>query len=97
MLGQHVYIEKDNGQEDKKNGLWLSDFFIVDADSEEPYVWAADEKNRLEKRSVVLGQYDENLGEYEIADGLTLKDCIAYPAENLEEGMATSTNSAASR
>ncbi len=96
MLGQHVYIEKDNGQEDKKNGLWLSDFFIVDADSEEPYVWAADEKNRLEKRSVVLGQYDENLGEYEIADGLTLKDCIAYPAENLEEGMATSTNSAAS-
>lgn len=92
MLGQHVYIENDNGQEDKKAGLWLSDFYIVDADSENPYVWAADEKNKLEKRSITLGQYDESLGEYEIADGLSLKDCIAYPAENLQEGMSTSTN-----
>ena len=38
MLGQHVYIEKDEGQEDKKEGVWLSDFYIVDADSQDPYV-----------------------------------------------------------
>ena len=36
MLGQHVYIEKDEGQEDKKEGVWLSDFYIVDADSQDP-------------------------------------------------------------
>lgn len=89
MLGQHVYIERDNGQEDKKAGLWLSDFFIVDADSEEPYVWAADDKDKLEKRSITLGQYDEVLGEYEIVDGLTTKDCIAFPAEGLTEGSRT--------
>lgn len=89
MLGQHVYIERDNGQEDKKAGLWLSDFFIVDADSDEPYVWAANDDEKLEKRSITLGQYDEVLGEYEIADGLTTKDCIAFPAEGLEEGMRT--------
>ena len=47
MLGQHVYIEKDEGQEDKKEGVWLSDFYIVDADSQDPYVWAADEDGKL--------------------------------------------------
>lgn len=95
MLGQHVYIEMDEGQENKKAGLWLSEFYIVDADTENPYVWAADENKKLEKRSVVLGQYDDTLGEYEIADGLTKNDCIAYPSDTLEEGMPTTTNSAA--
>lgn len=93
MLGQHVYIEMDEGQEEKKEGIWLSEFYIVDADTNSPYVWAADENKRLEKRSVVLGQYDENLGEYEIADGLTKKDCIAYPSELLTEGMKTTVSS----
>lgn len=87
MLGQHVYIEPDEGQNDKKEGLWLSDFFIADADTAEPYVWVADEKKRLEKRSVTLGKYDDALLEYEIVDGLTEDDCIAFPAEGLEEGM----------
>lgn len=92
MLGQHVYIERDNGQEDKKDGLWLSEFYIVDADSEDPYVWAAGEKDRLEKRSLILGNYDGDLGEYEIVDGLSVKDYIAYPSDALEEGMPTSTS-----
>lgn len=87
MLGQHVYIEPDQGQNDKKEGIWLSDFFIADADTAEPYVWVADEKNHLEKRSVTLGKYDDALLEYEIVDGLTEDDCIAFPAEGLEEGM----------
>lgn len=92
MLGQHVYIEKDEGQEDKKNGLWLSEYYIVDADTDSPYVWAVDDNKKLEKRSVVLGQYDADLAEYEIADGLTVDDCIAYPSVSLIEGMSTSTN-----
>lgn len=95
MLGQHVYIEKDVGQEEQKIGIWLSDFYIVDADTDSPYVWAADEKGRLEKRTVVLGQYDEEMGEYEIADGLTKEDSIAFPADNLQEGMATADASMA--
>ena len=92
MLGQHVYIERDEGQEDKKEGLWLSEYYIVDADTNSPYVWAVDKDKRLEKRSVILGQYDEVLGEYEIADGLSKKDSIAYPSELLEEGMRTTNN-----
>ena len=92
MLGQHVYIEKDEGQEEQKAGLWLSEVYIVDADTDQPYVWAMDKDKKLEKRSVILGQYDEELGEYEIADGLTKDDYIAYPSENLKEGMATTKN-----
>ena len=36
MLGQHVYIEMDEGQEDQKTGIWLGDYYIVDADTEKP-------------------------------------------------------------
>mgnify|MGYP000674216112 CR=1 FL=1 len=73
MLGQHVYIEADEGQDEEKIGIWLNDYFIVDADTDNPYVWVSGDNNKLEKRSVVLGQYDENLAEYEIADGLLRK------------------------
>ena len=34
MLGQHVYIEADEGQDEEKIGIWLNDYFIVDADLE---------------------------------------------------------------
>ena len=88
MLGQHVYIELDEGQDDNKVGIWLNDYFIVDADTDSPYVWIADAGNKLVKRDVVLGQYDENLAEYEIADGLTEKDKIAFPTDELKEGMS---------
>ena len=39
MLGQHVYVEPDVGQQEVKTGIWLSDSFINDVDSN-PYVWA---------------------------------------------------------
>lgn len=87
MLGQHVYIEMDEGQEEQKTGVWLGEYYIVDADSTDPYVWAVNSKGRLEKRPVILGQYDEELAEYEIADGLTKEDSIAFPSDSLEEGM----------
>lgn len=86
MLGQHVYIEMDYGQEDQKEGLWLNEYFIKDAE-DDPYVWASDGQDRLEKRTVTLGDYDEALGEYEIEDGLTRNDCIAFPSDSFREGM----------
>ena len=79
----------DEGQEEQKKGIWLGDYYIVDADTENPYVWAVDSKGRLEKRSVVLGQHDDDLSEYEIADGLTEDDSIAFPSDSLAEGMRT--------
>lgn len=88
MLGQHVYIEMDMGQEEEQTGLWLPEYFISDLESD-PYVWADNGKGKLEKRPVVLGEYNPDLMEYEILDGLTVEDAITFPEDMLEEGMAT--------
>ena len=79
MLGQHVYVEPDIGQQEVKTGIWLSDYFINDIDSNR-YVWADDGNGKVEKRSVTLGTHDENMMEYQITDGLKEEDAITFPA-----------------
>lgn len=91
ILGQHVYIEMDEGQEEVKEGLWLYGSYIVQTEGE-PYVWVSNGKEKLEKRTVELGEYDENLDEYEIVSGLTLDDYITWPMPGLYEGVTTVTN-----
>jgi len=86
MLGQHVYIEPDFGQENVAEGLQLPEYYINDVDSE-PWVWAASSKDKLEKRSLTLGDYNADLGTYTVVDGLTEEDYIAYPDETFTEGM----------
>lgn len=91
ILGQHVYIEMDQGQEEVKEGLWLYGSYIVQEDGG-PYVWTANEKNRLEKRYVELGEYDADMDEYEILSGLELSDYITWPMPGLYEGVTTVTD-----
>ena len=91
ILGQHVYIEMNEGQMTEKEGIWLFEGYIG-MDEAEPYVWVADKRDRLEKRKVELGEYDENLGEYEIKSGLSEEDYIAYPMPGLYEGVSTVTD-----
>ena len=93
MLGQHVYVEADYGQSEEKAGIWLDESFICDADTDNPYVWVDDGKGKLEKRSVTLGQHDDELFQYEIADGLSKDDMITYPEDGLKEGMKTAVGS----
>ena len=87
MLGQHVYIERDSGII-KKDGIWLDEGFIAGLDKE-PYVWVENEEGKLEKRTVTLGGHDEVMFQYEITDGLTAEDYIAFPQEFLKEGIKT--------
>ena len=84
LLGQHVYIEKDLGEE--QSGIWLDEGYIVNADSK-PYVWTENNKGKLEKRDVTLGEYNEETYQYEIQSGLEESDYIAFPQDFLEEGM----------
>lgn len=56
------------------------------------YVWADDGTGHLEKRKVELGEYDEELDEYQILSGLTEEDYIAWPMEGLYEGVKTVTD-----
>lgn len=93
ILGQHVYIELDQGQEEVKEGVWLYGFYIVQ-DEETPYVWVANDRNRLEKRYVELGEYDADMDEYEIVSGLTEDDYITWPMQGLYEGVTTVTDEA---
>lgn len=91
ILGQHVLIEPDYGQGAPKEGLWLDESYIVQ-DEEEPYVWAANGRNKLEKRKVELGGYDEEQMTYEILSGLAEEDYITWPMEGLYEGITTVTS-----
>ena len=93
ILGQHVYIELDQGQEEVKEGLWLYGSYIVQ-DEDTPYVWAANEKNRLEKHYIELGEYDADMDEYEIVSGLAEDDYIAWQMAGLYEGVTTVTDEA---
>lgn len=91
MLGQHVYVEMDYGQGEVKEGLWLDEFYLILNDGD-PYVWAADSDNKIEKRKVTLGEYDESTMQYEILSGITTDDRIAFPADYIKEGMAVTEN-----
>lgn len=88
LLGQHVYIEQDTGLEERESGIWLDEAFIADVDKK-PYVWVESKKGTLEKRTVVLGTYDENMMQYKIESGLKSSDYVAYPQEFFKEGVKT--------
>lgn len=92
LLGQHVYIEPDNGQEDtpESDAIQLPEWYIVDADGD-PFVWAQGKNGKLEKRSVTLGDYDEMMGTYPVLVGLTADDYIAFPDDSLKVGMTCIT------
>ena len=91
MLGQHLYVELDEGQTETKDGIWIYSAYIVQ-DEDTPYVWADNGKGKLEKRTVELGEYDEGMDMYEIKSGLALDDMIAWPVSGFREGLKTTTN-----
>lgn len=102
ILGQHVYIEPTLGTgAQERTGLWLPAMYIVtDKEPSEDsgtsgtvgYVWARDEDEKLEKRQILLGQYDQGEDMYEIVSGLETKDYIAMPSDDLVPGGPTTTD-----
>lgn len=89
-LGQHVYIEVDNGQSTKKKGIWLDASFIVSDDNGNSYVWVS-ERGKLKKRKVELGKSDEETHTTKIKSGLSVDDYIAWADDSYSEGMKTTT------
>ena len=88
MLGQHVYVEPASGMDGiKHDGIWLDEAYLVDADSDDPYVWADNGKGRLTRQKVEVGEYDEESMEYEILSGLSEQDRIAVPTNSLRKGV----------
>ena len=84
IIGQHVYIEA-GGQESVADGIRLPEYYINDSDTS-PWVWAASSRDKLEKRNIKLGEYDEFTCEYIVESGLTLDDYVAFPEDGLRSG-----------
>ena len=87
LLGEHVYLEKDDGQLEKRDGIWLDAAYLQSQD-DAWYVWAESSRHSLEQRFVTLGEYDSLVDRYEITQGLSMEDYISYPMEYMKEGMA---------
>ncbi len=90
MLGQHVYIELNNGQNTLKSGIWLDSSFICYDDNQNPYVWVS-EKDHLKKRNIQIGDIDDETYTTQITSGLQNTDYIAWPDETFQEGLRTTS------
>ncbi|MDO4976165.1 MAG: biotin/lipoyl-binding protein [Eubacteriales bacterium] len=90
MMGQHVFIEPDNGQDEEKEGYWIASAYIL-VEEDNYYVWADNGKGRLQKRKIEVGEYDEELDEYQVTKGINENDYIACDDMDLRDGMKTTT------
>lgn len=90
IMGQHVYVEPDLGQENEEEAgsIWIGSYMVDQSDPDHPFVWK-DVNGRLRKQEVVIGDTREEIGKVRITEGLTLEDSICMPDENLKEGMKT--------
>ena len=87
MLGQHLYIrlETEAGQ---SAGIPISSAFVCYEEDGIAFVWA-EARGKLEKRPVTLGEYNPMTDTQEIISGISLKDYLAFPDENCQEGAST--------
>lgn len=81
-----------NALDECKNPRSPGDTIHIVMDDGDPYVWAADKNDKIEKRKVELGEYDENLMRYEILSGISEEDRIAFPDSYIKEGMKVTEN-----
>lgn len=88
ILGQHIYLEVA-AEEGDVSGIPVSMAFICYEDDGTAYVWA-ENRNRLEKRKVTLGEMNDMMGTVEILEGLAAEDYVAFPDPELcREGVST--------
>lgn len=98
LLGQHVYIRMAMAGQDPE-GVYIPENYLMDVlYSDETgqttaSVWAVGPKGTLEKRAVVLGDYDMATGCYGVLEGLERTDYVADPANpDCKEGAPISIN-----
>ena len=88
ILGQHVYMELQT-EEEAVSGIGISSTFLCYEEDGSAYVWA-EKRGKLEKRPVTLGEYNPMQDIYQVTEGLTEEDYIAFPDPQLcQEGAPT--------
>lgn len=91
MLGQHLYIELDYGQDQLAEGLNIPSYYILQEDGKF-FVWKRDKDEKITKAEITVGDYDMERDTYPVLSGLTEDDYIALPMDTIEEGNPTTTN-----
>lgn len=88
ILGQHLYMELEV-EEGETPAVSVGSAFLSYNEDGSAYVWA--EKNgKLEKRAVTLGEYNDMRDTFEVLEGLSMEDYIAFPDPELcTEGAPT--------
>lgn len=81
MLGQHLYMELE-AEEGETSGPSIDASFFCFEEDGSAYVWA-ERRGKLEKRQVTLGEYNDMRNTYEVLEGLTEEDYIAFPDPEL--------------
>jgi len=92
LLGQHVYLEVDMGEEEETSYPSISGAFLCYNEDGTTYVWA-ERNGKLEKRTVVVGEMNFMQNTAEILEGLTEEDYIAFPNPELCVEGAPTTHS----
>ena len=87
MLGQHLYIRLETA-EGQSAGIPISSAFVCYAEDGSAFVWA-ENRGKLEKRPVTLGEYNPMTDTQEIISGITTEDHLAFPEEGCQEGVST--------
>ena len=78
-------VELPEGEE---TGIPVSMAFICYNDDGSAYVWAENNRGKLEKRIVTVGGFNDMMGTVNITDGLSEADYIAFPDPELcQEGV----------
>ena len=86
ILGQHVYLEVAV-EGDEPAGIPLSMAFICYNDDGTAYVWAENNRGKLEKRTNTRGAPNGMMGTVSVIEGLEATDYIAFPdGELCQEG-----------
>ena len=89
ILGQHVYLEVF-AEEGDTAGISVGSAFICYDEDGSTYVWAENNRGKLEKRIVLLGEYNPMTDTRELLGGLTEEDFFAFPDPELcTEGAPT--------
>ena len=87
ILGQHIYMELQT--EEETSGVSISGAFFCYNEDGSAYVWA-EKRGKLEKRAVMLGEYNPMQDTFQVLEGLTEEDYIAFPDPELcRQGAAT--------
>ena len=87
MLGQHLYIRLET-EEGQSAGIPIGSAFLCYAEDGSVFVWA-ENKGKLEKRPVTLGEYNPMTDSQEILSGISMEDYLAFPDELCQEGAST--------